>query len=129
MTQIVLTPQEIEDFRSQLADHPEALAALDKIADQKGDLEYATQLLALEEGVEKNRGESWLESLSQRCRNIVCQDEFRNDLLAGVVTALVAYIAASGNLPGALATPVAVYIVKIGVKSFCNATEVNPKIP
>ncbi len=123
MNKIVVTPEEIENFRSQLADYLEPLAALDEIADDEGDLEYATEIIALEAGIEKSRAEGWLEDLSQRCRNIVCQDEFRDDLLAGVVTALVASLAASGNLPAALATPVAIYIVKIGVKSFCNATD------
>ncbi|MGK7900779.1 MAG: hypothetical protein AB4352_05080 [Hormoscilla sp.] len=123
MNKIVVTPEEINNFRSQLADYPEALAALKMIEDKKGDLERPTELIALEEGIEKDRGESWLEDLSKQCRNIICQDEFRDDLLTGVVTALVASLAASGNLPVALATPVAIYIVKIGVKSFCNATD------
>ncbi|MEM1168917.1 MAG: hypothetical protein AAGJ08_07530 [Cyanobacteria bacterium P01_H01_bin.35] len=118
-----LTPEEIENFRSQLADYPEALAALDEIEEDEGDLEYATEIIALEAGVEKSRREGWLEDLSKHSRNVICQDEFRDDLLAGAVTALVASLAASGNLPVALATPVAIYIVKIGVKSFCNATD------
>ncbi|MDY7002887.1 MAG: hypothetical protein SWX82_02645 [Cyanobacteriota bacterium] len=117
-----LTPEEIENFRSQLADYPEALAALDEIEEDEGDLEYATEIIALEAGVEKSRKESWLEDLSKHSRNVICQDEFKDDLLAGAVTALVASLAASGNLPVALATPVAIYIVKVGVKSFCNAT-------
>jgi hypothetical protein len=120
---IKLAPEEIENFRSQLADYPEALTALDEIEEDEGDLEYATEIMALEAGIEKSRKEGWLEDLSQRSRQIICQDEFRDDLLAGVVTALVASLAASGNLPVALATPVAIYIVKIGVKSFCNATK------
>lgn len=115
-----LTPEEIENFRSQLADYPEALAALDEIEEDEGDLEYATEIIALEAGVEKSKKKSWLEDLSKRSRNVICQDEFKDDLLAGVVTALIASLAVSGNLPVALATPVAIYIVKIGVKNFCN---------
>lgn len=118
-----LTPEEIDNFRSQLADYPEALAALDEIEEDEGDLEYATEIIALEAGVEKSRKKSWLEDLSKHSRNVICQDEFKDDLLAGTVTALIASLAASGNLPVALATPVAIYIVKVGVKSFCNATD------
>ena len=120
---ITVTPEEINKFRSQLADYPEALAALDEIEEDEGDLEYAAEIIALEAGIEKSRGQQgWLENLSKRFRNIICEDEFRDDLLEGVITALVASLAVSGNLPMVLATPVAIYIVKKGVKKFCNAT-------
>ena len=120
---IKVTPEELENFRSQLADYPEALAALDEIEEDERDLEDVTEIIALEAGIGKDREEGWLEDLARRVPNIISQDEFRDDLLAGVITALLASIAASGNLPVALATAVAIYIVKIGVISFCNATE------
>ncbi|WP_293069744.1 MULTISPECIES: hypothetical protein [unclassified Moorena] len=126
---ITVTREEIEQFRDQLANYPEALAALNEIEEEEGDLEYATEIIASEAGIERiDIQESWLQNLARRCRHIICQDEFRDDRLAGVTTALVASLAASGNLPLALATPVAIYIVKIGVKSFCNEEEIiNPK--
>jgi hypothetical protein len=119
-----VTPEEIAQFRTQVAGNPEALAALDVIEEGEGDLEYAAQVLALEAGQEKDRAEaSWLDNLAKQCRGVICQEEFRDDLLAGVVTALIGYLAASGALPVALATPVAIYAVKVGVKNFCNSTD------
>ncbi|NES74064.1 MAG: tetratricopeptide repeat protein [Okeania sp. SIO2D1] len=119
-----VTLEDIEIFRSQLADYPEALAALDEIEENEGDLEYATQMIALEAGIEISREDGWwLKHLSKRCRNLICKDEFKDDIVAGVTTSLVASLAASGNLPVMLATPLVIYIVKIGIKNFCNATD------
>ncbi|NET42595.1 hypothetical protein [Okeania sp. SIO2B3] len=59
---ITITPEEIENFRSQLADYPEALAALDEIEEDEGDLEYATGIIALEAGMRESRDKkkNWL---------------------------------------------------------------------
>ncbi|WP_287267124.1 MULTISPECIES: hypothetical protein [unclassified Moorena] len=121
---ITVTREEIEQFRYQLANYPEALAALNEIEEEEGDLEYATEIIASEAGIDRiDIKESWLQNLARRCRHIICQDEFKNDLLAGGITTLIPYLVQSVNLPVALATPVAIYIVKIGVKSFCNQEE------
>jgi putative aminopeptidase FrvX len=45
---ITVTPEEITQFRSQFTDNPEALAALDAIAECQGNLEAAAQLIAVE---------------------------------------------------------------------------------
>lgn len=117
-----ITPEEIENFRSQLVDYPEALAALDEIEEDEGDLEYATEIIALKAGVEKSRKNSWLEDLSKRSRNIICQDEFREHLVEGVINGVLIE-ALAAVIPMALAAPVAIYAVKIGVKNFCKATD------
>jgi len=122
---ITVTPEEITQFRSQLADSPEALAALDAIEECKGNLEAAAQLIAVEttDTEVSLRGDSnYLEKLAHKLSKIICQEEF-DDLMTGVLTAAIATLAASGNIPIALATPVVIYVVKIGVKKFCETAK------
>ncbi|MEH2037445.1 hypothetical protein [Nostoc sp.] len=122
---ITITPEEISQFRSQLADSSEALAGLDAIEECKGNLEAAAQLIAVETtDIEVSlRGDSnYLENLAQKLSKIICQEEF-DDLMTGVLTAVIATLAASGNIPIALATPVVIYVAKIGVKKFCETAK------
>jgi hypothetical protein len=75
---ITVTPEEISLFRSQLADSPEALTALDTIEQCKGSLEAAAQLIALEttDTEVSLRGDSnYLENLAQKLNKIICQEE------------------------------------------------------
>lgn len=122
---ITVTPEEITQFRSQLVDSPEALAALDAIEECKGNLEAAAQLIAVEttDTEVSLRGDSnYLEKLAQKLSKIICQEEF-DDLMTGVLTAAIATLAASGNIPVALATPVVIYVAKIGVRQFCGTAK------
>ncbi|MEH1871119.1 hypothetical protein [Nostoc sp.] len=122
---ITVTPEEITEFRSQLVDSPEALAALDDIEECKGNLEAAAQLIAVKttDTEVSLRGDSnYLDNLAQKFSKIICQEEF-DDLMTGVLTAAIATLAASGNIPIALATPVVIYVAKIGVKKFCETAK------
>jgi DNA-binding FadR family transcriptional regulator len=120
-----VTPEEISQFRGQLADSPEALAALDAIEECEGNLEAAAQLIAVETTdaeVSLRADSNYLEKLAQKLSNIICQEEF-DELMEGVLTAAIAYLAASGNIPVALATPVVIYVAKIGKKQFCETAK------
>lgn len=122
---ITLTPEEITQFRSQLVDSPEALAALDAIEECKGNLEAAAQLIAVDTTdteVSLRADSNYLEKLAQKLSKIICQEEF-DDLMTGVLTAAIATLAASGNIPVALATPVVIYVAKIGVRQFCGTAK------
>jgi len=122
---ITVTPEEISQFRSQLADSPEALEALDAIEKCQGNLEAAAQLIAVEttDTEVSLRGDSnYLDHLAQKLSKIICQEEF-DDLMTGVLTAAIATLAASGNIPVALATPVLIYVAKIGKKQFCETAK------
>jgi hypothetical protein len=122
---ITVTPEEISQFRSQLAASPEALAALDSIEECHGNLETAAQLIAVEttDTEVSVRGDSnYLEKLAQGFSNIICQEEF-DDLMTGVLTTAIATLAASGNIPIALATPVVIYVARIGKKQFCETAK------
>ncbi len=114
-----ITYQEIESFRSQLADYPERIKALDVIQECDGHLEDAITLITLREtGQEPDRGlNDWL----GKGRKIVCQEEFRNDLAGGLIGVLVEPLATGLAIPPGIATVVAVYAFKIGVKKFCES--------
>ncbi len=116
-----ISDQEIAQYRQQFADYPEALDALDLIAESDGDLQESASLLALETGVSITRNRNILDELAQKCRQIVCDDAFIDDLMGGLLTAGVATLAASGQIPAAVATPVVIYLTKTGVKNWCKS--------
>jgi hypothetical protein len=116
----IVTSQEIAQFRSELANNPEAMKALDVIEDCEGDLEDAAIALAIRAGQQPQRDNAeWLDALARKCRAVICQKEFREDLLNGSFAPVIGYLAATPLLPGILATPVLMYVVRQGVKSFC----------
>lgn len=120
-----VTFAEIAQFRSQLADYPYALTALDVIEDCEGDLEDAAMVLAIRAGQEPQRANSeWLDALARKCRAAICQEQFRNDLLNGSFTAIVGYLATTSLCPKLLTSPVIMYVVRKGVNSFCEPLDV-----
>lgn len=120
---LAITSQEIAQFRSELADLPEALRALDAIEDCEGDVEDAAISLALHIGQEPNTSENWLEGLAKRCRVAVCDPELREELLEGRLKMTVEALARKKVCPEILATPVAIYAVKMGINDFCAPLE------
>jgi hypothetical protein len=119
----VVTQEEIENFRKQLRDYPEAIAALDEIEACEGHLEDAAVGLAIEAGQEPERGaREWLEGISERCRTILCQEDFRDEIMAGLLAGSVKALLATTLIPPGLATPVVIYAFKIGIKKFCNVS-------
>ena len=68
-----LTLSEITYYRSQLADYPDEIAALDEIIVCDGDLDDAAINLALTVGQTPDRTD-WLEGLAKRYRVEICQE-------------------------------------------------------
>ncbi len=117
----LITPTEIEQFRAQLADYPDAFKALNAIEECEGDVEDAAMVLAIRAGLEPDRGNySWLEGLARQCRGVFCQAEFKQDLLNGNVSGVVAHLATTGICPPLLVTPVVIYVYKTGVNQVCD---------
>jgi hypothetical protein len=117
----IVTSQEIAQFRSALANYPEAMKALDVIEDCEGDLEDAAITLAIRAGQQPQRDNAeWLDALARKCRSVICQKEFRNDLLSGSFAPMVRYLTETPLLPSILATPVLMYVVRQGVNHFCE---------
>ncbi len=116
-----VTSQEIAQFRTELANNPEAMRALDAIEDCEGDLEDAAIALAIRVGQQPQRDNAeWLDALARKCRAVICQKEFRDDLLNGSYTPMIRYLAETPLLPSILATPVLMYVVRQGINHFCE---------
>lgn len=122
-----LTAEEIAQYKNKFEDYPEALEALELISETDGDLIESGNLLASEAGIKvKSRGEEQdniLDELAKKCRNIICDEVFINDLIGGWLTAGVASLAATGNISAAAATPVVIYLAKKGVKQWCQSEQ------
>ena len=117
----IVTSQEIAQFRSELANNLEAMKALDAIEDCEGNLEDAAIALAIRAGQQPQRDNAeWLDALARKCRAVICQKEFREDLLNGSYAPVIGYLAATPLLPAILATPVLMYVVSKGVDDFCE---------
>ncbi|MGM3307690.1 hypothetical protein ACSQ6I_17255 [Anabaena sp. WFMT] len=115
-----VTSKEIAQFRSQLADDPQAMEALDLIEDCEGDLEDAAMSLAIRAGQEPEQTNAeWLEALAKKWRAVICEQEYRNDLLNGSIVEMMAHLKTIPSFPKILATPVLIYIIQQGVNNFC----------
>lgn len=120
---IIVTSQEIAQYRSQLANNAAALKALDEIEDCEGDLEDAAIALAIQVGQQPNTSDNWLEGLAKRCRVEICEQQFREDLLNGNCASVVEYLETTKLCPRLLVTPVVLYALKTGVNDFCQPLE------
>lgn len=119
MTQV--TPEEIAQFRAQLADYPDAIAALEEIEECEGDLEDAAMVLAIRAGQQPEIANSeWLGSLAKKCRAAICQQEFRNAMVKGNFAPVIQHLTARKLCPPLLVTPVLMYVFQQGVNKFCE---------
>lgn len=117
----IVTSEEIAQFRSQLSHYPEAMKALDVIEDCEGDLEDAAISLAIHVGQQPQRENAeWLDALARKCRAVICQKEFREELLNGFYGSVFRYLAETPLLPTILVAPVLMYVSNQGVESFCE---------
>jgi len=119
----ILTPTEISDFRAELSDYPQALAALDVIEDCEGDLEDAAIALAIQVGQQPTTSEGWITSLAKRWRPRLCEAELRADLAANQVASTITQLVTTKALPWELATLVSIYATKFGIDDFCKPLE------
>ena len=115
-----VTSEQIAQFRAGLSNFPNAMKALDAIEDCEGDLEDAAIALAIRAGQQPQRDNAeWLDALARKCRAVICQKEFRQDLLNGSYAPMIRYLEETPMLPSILATPVLMYVVSKGMNSFC----------
>jgi hypothetical protein len=117
----VLTSEEIAQYRSQLADYPDALAALDEVEACDNSLEDAAEVLALESGDTKftlaKSDQSYLDKLTEKAREVICS-KYTGDVLE-----LFKDLRDFMPFPGNLATLVAINVTKIAVDKFCESSE------
>lgn len=119
-TIVRVTLEEIKQYRAELANDPIALRALEMIEDCEGDLEDAAIALALQVGQEPDQSDNWLDGVAKRWRVSLCSGELKENLLAGSVAQAVRLLSTDTMLPSALATPIALYVLKTGVEAFCE---------
>ncbi len=123
-----VTPDDITQLKTQLADYPDALVALDEIEDCEGDLEDAAIALAIRVGQQPDIANSlWLDSLAKKCRAVICQLEYREDLVIGNIAPMMEHLIATKVCPALLVTPVLMYVLKQGVKEFCEPLDTVSK--
>ncbi len=116
-----VTSQEIALFRSQLVDDSMAMEALDLIEDCDGDLEDAAMSLAIRAGQEPGMTNSeWLDAIARKWRAVVCEQEYRQDLLNNSLVSVMERLKKMPSFPQILAVPVLIYILKQGVNDFCE---------
>lgn len=124
-----VTPEEIAQFRAELAGDSKALADLNVIERCEGDLEQAARILARRADIEDVRAGITWESALKQARQVVCDAKFKEglapDLIGGIIGAL---ITAGNPVLVAVATPCAGYIVKVSLAEFCNTDKSNPEI-
>jgi hypothetical protein len=116
---VILTSQEIAQYRSQLAADEEALIALDAIEDCEGDLEDAAISLAIQAGQQPDCSD-WLDGLAKRCRVALCQEAVRQAISQGNLGEAVELFRQSCACPEILTAPVLIYVLKIGIEDFCE---------
>jgi hypothetical protein len=118
---ITVSSAEIEELRSSLAAYPEALAALDELADCEGDLEDASISLAIQVGQEPDTSDRWIDGLAKRWRYVVCQSNVKESFEQGLFVNALLLLTEHTTLPLKLATPVAIYVLKTGATNFCQS--------
>lgn len=122
---IIVTPAEIEEYRSQLQAYPEALKGLDILTACEGDLEYAAETIAIESGdLQDDLGDEdenlkWLEKLTRSLHPHICTAAFREALNQGFAGAVGSLIAVAAY-PAVPLTLVVVYISRKGLDEFCK---------
>jgi hypothetical protein len=120
----ILTTEQIAEFRDQLASYPDALKALEVIADCEGDLEDAAMVIAIRVGQQPDTANSlWLDGLAKKCRAVICQQEFRNDMVNGSFAAIVEALINTKICHPLLVTPVLLYVFQQGVNKFCQSLD------
>ncbi|MEM9804941.1 MAG: hypothetical protein AAF959_06650 [Cyanobacteria bacterium P01_D01_bin.56] len=112
---------EITQLIEQLGEYPEALRSLQEIEDCDGDLNDAALSLALKAGLEPTENDGWLQGFAKRYRHIACLGEFRTELAEQKVLGLAQHLLQNSHCPNLLAVPVALYISKTGIDTFCQS--------
>lgn len=121
-----VTQAEIEQYRSQLQQYPDALKALDVLEECEGDLEIAAETVAIETGEladdlsnQDPDEPSWLEKSADKLRPHICTPAFKEVFSQGSAVAL-GWLMAVAAYPAIPLTLVLVYISRKGLDEFCK---------
>ena len=117
---ITVTPDEIDQYRSQFPDNPAVLRAFEVLEDCEGNLEDAAIDLALKVGQEPSESERWLEGFAKRWRVQLCQTHLRPHIDANNLSDAVPVLVEITNLPVGLAIALLIYAQKTDLEIFCQ---------
>lgn len=120
--EVIVTLEEINGFRTELADSPEALVALDTIEQCEGYLVDAIPLLIEREtGKEQDKT---IDDLLEKCRKFICKEEVREALEAGIIAPAIEPISVGVGIPPGLATAISICAFKLGMNKVCGEPKV-----
>jgi hypothetical protein len=116
---LLVTPEQMVQWRSELADYPEVLRALAAIEDCEGDVEDATIGLAIQAGLQPDSNEQWLLALAKQFRPVICELVKQGN---GVVSTsdVTRHLASESSCPELLVLPVAIAAGADSYGSFCQ---------
>ena len=125
---VKLTPEDIAQYREQFSQNnqQEALYALDVIEEKNGNLIIAASELAIEENIVVSKSISnILDKLAKKSRNIVCDEEFIDKVMDGLLSSAVASLC-TGQIPEAIAALTVMYLSKKyvdkkDIQKWCNS--------
>jgi hypothetical protein len=115
---------QLDRWRSELADYPGVVRSLNEIEDCDGDVEDAAINLALHAGLEPDNGNQWLLSYTKRYRVAICQLQAQAEQPLAV-TDIVRYLKDNSSCPALLVLPVAFAAQQQGLEAFCDALRVT----
>jgi len=114
-----ITNVEINQLRSEIPDDQVYADTLDLLQECEGYMEDAISILMIREmGVEPDRSPN---KLLQKCRQIICEKEFREELGSGLIVAVVEILSSSYGIPPGVGTAIGIYVYKLGIKKFCES--------
>ena len=129
---LTVTPEEISQFRSELANYPEAslreqaLRELDVVEKCNGDLERATRVLARRAEESIIKGDYSFNKLVYKAREIMCKPENMEKLAKANQPLIVLELVAGFISPHFLVFIVTLILIKMGLEGFCNSDKSNP---
>jgi hypothetical protein len=117
----MLDLQIIPELKTQFASIPEAVSALETIAECEGDLEDAAITLAIRVGQQPDINNSeWLNGVAKKYRVEICNSDFRNDMINGNMMPVFQHFLTLKICPKLLILPVLLYVHEQGVNRFCE---------
>lgn len=115
---IVISSEELQQYRVQLANYSDTSikTALDTIEKNNGNLEAAFTELSAQNSETQFRTVD-LQELASKCREVVCSQPTEDFL--GLINLVGGFLPP----PVSLAVPVTLYILKIGIRNYCDTAK------
>jgi hypothetical protein len=123
-----ISHDKVQKIRASLQGNVEAIDALDLLEDYDFDTEEA--LYAVWRNLPENRDieiekgrskfERQIDNAIGEVKYIVCQDQYSQQLTAGMFSSLIEAVVQAKNLPPGLVTAILTYALSKGVEQFCS---------